>query len=25
MATVLHRDAETTLAELEAHLGVSLR
>jgi putative hydrolase of the HAD superfamily len=25
MATVLHRDAETTLAELEQHLGVSLR
>ena len=25
MATVLHRDAETTLAELEGHLGVSLR
>jgi epoxide hydrolase-like predicted phosphatase len=25
MATVLHRDAETTLAELEEHLGVSLR
>jgi putative hydrolase of the HAD superfamily len=25
MATVLHRDAETTLAELEVHLGVSLR
>jgi epoxide hydrolase-like predicted phosphatase len=25
MATVLHRDAERTLAELEAHLGVSLR
>lgn len=25
MATVLHRDAETTLGELEAHLGVSLR
>jgi epoxide hydrolase-like predicted phosphatase len=25
MATVLHRDAETTLGELEEHLGVSLR
>jgi epoxide hydrolase-like predicted phosphatase len=25
MATVLHRDAETTLAELEGHLGVGLR
>lgn len=25
MATVLHRDAETTLSELEAHLGISLR
>jgi len=25
MATVLHRDAETTLRELEEHLGVSLR
>ena len=25
MATVLHRDAESTLAELEQHLGVSLR
>jgi putative hydrolase of the HAD superfamily len=25
MATVLHREAETTLAELEQHLGVSLR
>jgi putative hydrolase of the HAD superfamily len=25
MATVLHRDAEATLAELEQHLGVSLR
>jgi putative hydrolase of the HAD superfamily len=25
MATVLHRDAATTLAELEQHLGVSLR
>ena len=25
MATVLHRDAGTTLAELEEHLGVSLR
>ncbi|MEO8688505.1 MAG: HAD family phosphatase [Solirubrobacteraceae bacterium] len=25
MATVLHRDAETTLSELEQHLGVSLR
>jgi len=25
MATVLHRDAATTLAELEEHLGVSLR
>jgi epoxide hydrolase-like predicted phosphatase len=25
MATVLHRDAERTLAELEEHLGVSLR
>jgi putative hydrolase of the HAD superfamily len=25
MATVLHRDAETTLGELEQHLGVSLR
>ncbi len=25
MATVLHRDAETTLAEVEEHLGVSLR
>ena len=25
MATVLHRDAETTVAELEDHLGVSLR
>jgi epoxide hydrolase-like predicted phosphatase len=25
MATVLHRDADTTLAELEQHLGVSLR
>jgi epoxide hydrolase-like predicted phosphatase len=25
MATVLHRDAETTLAELEEHFGVSLR
>jgi putative hydrolase of the HAD superfamily len=25
MATVLHRDAESTLAELEEHLGVSLR
>ena len=25
MATVLHRDAETTIAELEQHLGVSLR
>ena len=25
MATVLHRDADTTLAELEEHLGVSLR
>jgi putative hydrolase of the HAD superfamily len=25
MATVLHRDAPTTLAELEQHLGVSLR
>ena len=25
MATVLHRDAATTLEELERHLGVSLR